>query len=68
MKTLSKGATFHIETPNGIIQIKTGLTDMLGRSVDSISIRPNNYKGEPKVKLIAGKYNQRLIELKTINK
>ena len=39
----------HIETPLGIINIRVGLEDVEGRSVEAIEIIPNNFAGEPKV-------------------
>ena len=64
--TLKKGQMLHVETPNGIINIRTGLTDRLQRPVDSIQVVPANYMGENKVKLI-GPNNTRLVRLKTKN-
>ena len=61
----SKGL-LHIETPNGIVNIRVGLTDFNGRKVDSIEIIPDRYAGEKKVKL-SGYANTRLIRLKTVN-
>ena len=54
----------HVETPNGIVNIRTGLHDRFGREVDSIEVIPSNYSGERKViRSIGG--NTRLIRLKT---
>lgn len=70
MKTIrwKKSEPLHIETPNGIINIRCGLTDRFGRTVDSISITPDNYVGEGKVKVIPSRYNTRMIRLKKIVK
>ena len=57
--SLTKGA-LHVETPNGIVNIRVGLEDALGRSVDSIEVIPDNYAGEPKV-LRRGFCNTRLV-------
>lgn len=43
------GNTLHVETPNGIVNIRIGLTDAQGRAVDAILVTPSNYIGEPKV-------------------
>lgn len=40
----------HIETDLGIINISIGLTDRFGRKVEHISIQPDHYAGEQKVK------------------
>tara|TARA_R100001082_G_scaffold30763_1_gene15464 strand:- start:1124 stop:1333 length:210 start_codon:yes stop_codon:yes gene_type:complete len=66
MKTIShynSKKLLHIETPLGIINIRVGLTDRLGRSVDSIEVIPSNYAGQNKVKR-SGLSNTRLIKLK----
>ncbi len=69
MKTITHyktGNVLHIEIPNGIINIRVGLQDQKGRSIDSIEILPDDhFSGEHKVKL-DGKYNNRLIRLKTV--
>ena len=66
MKTIKweKSEPLHIETPNGIINIRCNLTDLHGRKVDSISITPDSYVGEGKVKVVASRYNTRMIRLK----
>lgn len=51
----------HVETPLGIVNIRTGLRDMHGCRVDSIEIIPNRYAGEPPVTL-DGFSNSRLVE------
>lgn len=58
-----QGNTLHIETPNGIVNIIVGLEDMHGRAVDSISVTPSNYVGEPKV-IRRGCANTRLVRCK----
>jgi hypothetical protein len=60
-----KKGCLHVETPNGIVNIRVGLTDMSGRSVDSIEIIPDRYAGEKKVK-VSGPRNTRMIRLKTV--
>lgn len=62
---LRDGEAVHVETPNGIVNIRTGLHDGLGRAVDSIETIPNRYVGEPKV-LRSGYSNTRLIRCKTV--
>ena len=54
----------HIETPLGIVNIRVGLTDMYGRSVDSIELIPDMEQGTRRVKR-TGVGNTRFIELKT---
>ena len=55
----------HIEVEGCIINIREGLHDFKGRKVTSIEILPDDhFAGEPKWKLILGKYNQRVIQLK----
>lgn len=63
VKPRDKDRTLHVETPLGIVNIMVGLHDPEGNRVDAISITPNNYAGEPKVRL-DGYHNSRLIELK----
>lgn len=55
-----KTGLLHIETPNGIVNIRAGLRDSQGRSVDSIEILPDAYEGEPAVTL-DGYANSRLV-------
>lgn len=53
--TLKPGEVLHIETPNGIVNIRTGLSDRLGREVDSIETIPDRYVGERRhADIIAG--------------
>ena len=66
MKTIvHKEGLLHVETPNGIVNIYAGLIDRLGRNVDAVTVDPDKYKGEKKVKRV-GYYNTRLIRLKTV--
>ena len=66
MKTVNlKNGILHVETPNGIVNIRVGLTDMKGRSVDSIEVIPDRFAGENKVRR-SGYANTRLIRLKTV--
>ena len=43
---LNPGEKAHIETPLGIVNISTGLSDIKGRQVDSIQIIPDKHIGE----------------------
>ena len=61
-----KSEALHIETPNGIINIRCGLQDMKGRAVDSVEIIPDKYAGENKIKVIPSRHNIRLVRLKTV--
>ena len=54
----------HIEARGCIINIRPNLTDMKGRAVTSIEIKPDTYSGEPRQKLY-GTINNRVVELKT---
>lgn len=56
------GEIVHIETPNGIVNVYTGLHDREGRSVDRIEVIPDNYAGENKVV----RRGDRLVRLKTV--
>ena len=61
----SKGC-LHVETPNGIVNIRVGLNDSHGRSVDSVSIIPDDrFSGENKC-VLRGTYNNRIVRLKTV--
>ncbi len=62
---LNKGL-LHVETPNAVVNIRVGLHDRLGRSVDSIEILPDDYAGEEKVVVYPGKCNTRIVRLKTV--
>lgn len=61
--TAKPGELIHVETPNGIVNIRTGLTDQHGRSVDSVETLPDRYAGERKV-MRRGAANVRLIRCK----
>lgn len=65
MKTVSAkaGTVIHVETPNGIVNIFTGLHDKFGRDVDTVEVIPDNYPGERPVRISGGRYT-RLIRLK----
>lgn len=63
---LKAGELLHVETPNGIVNIRAGLSDSRGREVDSIETIPDRYAGERKVIVIAGRANTRMIRLKTV--
>lgn len=66
MKTvIHRSGLLHIETPLGIVNIRIGLIDKNGRSVEAIDILPNRGAGDPKVKLI-GRGISRLVQLKTV--
>lgn len=64
-----RGKVLHIETPLGIVNIRVGLQDRLGRDVDSISVvmNPDYEHIDRKIKL-SGYGNTRLIALKGKNK
>jgi hypothetical protein len=62
-RIVHKNGLLHVETPNGIVNIRVGLTDNEGRSVDSIECLPDSYVGEPRVTL-DGKANTRMIREK----
>ncbi len=51
----------HVETPLGIVNIRTNLKDVHGNRVDTIEFLPNDYSGEPKV-TVDGSRVVRLIE------
>lgn len=53
----------HVETPNGIVNIRTGLHDRLGRDVVSIEVLASNYAGERKVVKRNGPSGMRLVRL-----
>lgn len=60
-----KQGLLHVETPNGIVNIRVGLTDSEGRSVDSVECIPDSYVGEPAVTLV-GYANTRMIRQKEV--
>lgn len=53
----------HIETPLGIVNIRVGLRDSIGREVDSIEILENNSAPERR-SVRRGSINVRLVQLK----
>ena len=62
---LRPGELLHVETPNGIVNVRAGLSDARGREVDSVECIPDRYAGERKV-VVSGCTNTRLIRLKTV--
>jgi len=46
----------HVETPLGIVNIYVGLTDIKGRRVEAVEMIPNEYAGEPKVKVVGRRF------------
>lgn len=62
---LKDGELLHVETPLGIVNVRTGLHDFQGRAVDSIEVMPDQYIGERKV-VRRGLGNTRLIQLKKV--
>ncbi len=62
--TLKKNQRLCIETPLGIVNIRAGLTDSIGREIESISVQPDRCCGEKKI-VRRGAYNIRLVQLKT---
>lgn len=62
---LRAGELLHVETPNGIVNIRAGLSDRMGREVDSVETIPDRYAGERKV-IVSGRSNTRLIRLLTV--
>ena len=68
MKTIvlssrSKHKTLHVETPEGIVNIRIGLHDSEGRAVTSVECIPDAYPNEPRVSL-DGLGNTRMIREK----
>lgn len=63
--TLKAGELLHVETPNGIVNVRAGLSDRLGREVDSVEVIPDRFAGERKV-VVSGRSNTRLIRLLTV--
>lgn len=59
------GELLHVETPLGIVNIRTGLSDVLDRPVDSVEVIPSTYVGERKVTR-RGYANTRLVQLKQV--
>lgn len=64
--TLKAGDLLHVEMPNGIVNVRAGLSDRRGRAVDSIETIPYRYAGERKV-IRSGYANTRLIRCKSVN-
>lgn len=62
---LRPGELLHVETPNGIVNIRAGLSDRHGREVDSVECIPDRYAGERKV-VVRGLSNTRLVRLLTV--
>lgn len=62
---IGAGEQLHVETPNGIVNIRAGLTDSIGREVDSVECIPDRFSGERKV-IVSGYGNTRMIRLKTV--
>ena len=50
-----RARVIHIETELGIVNIYVGLCDRFGRKVESVEVIPDNFAGEPKVRLIPHK-------------
>ena len=48
------GGYLHIETKHAIINIYVGLQDYEGRQVETISIHPDQYAGEPQFMVVDG--------------
>ena len=66
MKTATlKSGSLHIETPLGVINIRVGLVDSIGRRVDSITVMPEQCAGQKKI-IRRGYYNTRMVELKGV--
>jgi hypothetical protein len=63
--TLKAGELLHVETPNGIVNVRAGLSDHLGREVDSVEVLPDRYTGERKV-VVRGLSNTRLVRLLSV--
>ena len=52
MKTVvHRRGILHVETPLGVINIHVGLCDARGRRVEAVSMNPNQYAGENKVRV-----------------
>jgi hypothetical protein len=56
----SRHKTLHVETPEGIVNIRIGLHDAKGRPVTLIEVIPDAYAGEPRVH-VDGYRNTRLV-------
>lgn len=55
--------TRHVEVDGAIVNIHTGLKDRFGRKVTAVEIIPDEHN-ERKWKVIPGKHNTRIIQLK----
>ena len=60
---LATGMQLHVETPNGVVTITTGLEDRVGRATDNVNIRPNTEIATAQF-VRSRPYNMRLIRLK----
>ena len=49
-----EGGYLHIETDHAVINVYVGLQDYEGRRVETISIAPSQYAGEPKFMVVDG--------------
>lgn len=57
----------HLEVDGAVINIRTGLRDRRGRKVTSVEILPDDhYAGEKPWRVIPGKHNTRIVQLKRI--
>ena len=56
----------HIEIEGGIVNIRTGLQDRLGRKVTSIEILPDDHYAGEKIWRLYGTVNNRIIQLNKI--
>jgi hypothetical protein len=66
MKTVNlEDGLLHVETPLGVINIRAGLTDSMGRRVDSITVTPDEITSGKKI-IRRGYYNTRMVELKGV--
>ena len=67
ISTTKKDSLLHIETENGIVNIRLNLTDSEGRKVAHISTIPDDFCDEPPVTMVGFDGGCRLIrELKRI--
>jgi len=49
---MKKQNTLHVETKQAIINIRLGLVDTEGRSIESVEIIPDRYAGSPQYKVL----------------
>ena len=54
----------HVEVPLGIVNIRIGEVDHVGREVNTIELVPDNYPKENKVVARGGPHNTKLVRLK----